>query len=93
MFWKYSYQKRQKLETKVVPPKTEHLVTFIMTLIQTDMESEISPQFLSSTHPLIIYRYQPLTGNWVIQELLRNKGRCSGYGRHCLVTRSPLVLE
>lgn len=29
------YQKRHKLETMALSPKTEHLVTFIMILIQT----------------------------------------------------------
>ena len=83
-------EERPKLTIKAVLPKADHLITCIMTLSQTDIYSEISPLFLSSTHSLIMYRYQPLTPrNWVMLGLLRNEGRCSRYGRGCLVTRVP----
>ena len=83
-------EERPKLTIKAVLPKADYLITCIMTLMQTDIYFEISPLFLSSTHSLIMYRYQPLTPrNWVMQGLLRNEGRCSRYGRGCLVTGVP----
>lgn len=49
-------EERPKLTIKAVLPKADYLIICIVTLMQTDIYSEISPLFLSSTHSLIMDR-------------------------------------